>query len=174
MNVLRWFGTLEKSGLDECGLDITSETIKRAALGAVQNIFIGFVIDNNSTNELVKEGFPEARVILNRSNFRDTSPCPVSKKNMYEESNASASKITFGIENELKSIYSEDKDLIMIGSHLVAEIREAMEKEAGFQCSCGISYNVSSYSLDYWGRSYTIQSSQQKDKSRLDIVQSRF
>jgi DNA polymerase iota len=33
MNVLRQFGTLERSGLDECGLDITSETMKRAALG---------------------------------------------------------------------------------------------------------------------------------------------
>ena len=60
-----------------------------------------------------------------------------------KESNASASKITFGIENELKSIYSEDRDLIMIGSHLVAEIREAVEKEKGFQCSYGSSYNVS-------------------------------
>ena len=26
-------------------------------------------------------------------------------------------------------------------SHLVAEIREAVERETGFQCSCGISYN---------------------------------
>ena len=79
MNVLRWFGMLERSGLDECGLGITFETIKRAALGVVQTKFIGFLIDSNSSNELVKEGFAEARVILNRSNFRDTSPCPVSK-----------------------------------------------------------------------------------------------
>ena len=60
-----------------------------------------------------------------------------------KQSNASASKITFGIENELKRVHFEDKDLIMIGSHLVAEIREAVEKETGFQCSYGISYNVS-------------------------------
>lgn len=140
MNVLRRFGTLERSGLDECGLDITSETIKRVALGVVQNSFIGFVIDSNSSTELVKEGFAEARVLPNGSNFIDMSPCPVSEKK-YEESNASANKITFGIENELKSVYSEDRDLIMIGSHLVAEIREAVEKETGFQCSCGISYN---------------------------------
>ena len=83
MNVLRQFGTLERLRLDECGLDITSATIKHDALGAVQNSFIGFVMDNNSANELVKEGFAEARVILNRSNFRDTSPCLVSKKEKY-------------------------------------------------------------------------------------------
>lgn len=140
MNVLRRFGTLERSGLDECGLDITSETMKRAALGVFQNSFIGFVIDSNSASELVKEGLAEARVIPNGSNFRDTIPCLISAKK-YEKSNASASKITFGIENELKSVSSEDGDLIMTGSHLVAEIREAVERETGFQCSCGISYN---------------------------------
>ena len=41
----------------------------------------------------------------------------------------------------MKSVSSEDGDLIMTGSHLVAEIREAVERETGFQCSCGISYN---------------------------------
>lgn len=140
MNVLRRFGTLERSGLDECGLDITSETIKRAALGVFQNSFIGFVIGSNSASELVKEGLAEARVSSNGSSFRDTSPCLVSDE-QYEESNASASKITLGIENEFKSVSSEDGDLIMVGSHLVAEIREAVERETGFQCSCGISYN---------------------------------
>ena len=33
MIVLRQFGTLERSGLDERGLDITYETMKHAALG---------------------------------------------------------------------------------------------------------------------------------------------
>lgn len=140
MNVLRRFGTLERSGLDECGLDITSETIKRAALGVFQNSFIGFVIGSNSAGELVKEGLAEARVSPNGSSFRDTSQYLVSGE-QYEESNASASKITLGIENEFKSVSSEDGDLIMVGSHLVAEIREAVERETGFQCSCGISYN---------------------------------
>jgi hypothetical protein len=46
--------------------------------------------------------------------------------------NASTSKITFGIENELKSVSSEDGDLTMTRSHLVDEIHEAVERETGF------------------------------------------
>ena len=51
-------------------------------------------------------------------------------------------------ENDIKVSYASNTDqnisdyYIMVGSQVVAEIRVAVEKETGFQCSAGIAFNV--------------------------------
>ncbi|KAH9325438.1 hypothetical protein KI387_005616 [Taxus chinensis] len=140
MNVLRRFGTLERSGLDECSLDITSETKKRAALGALPNHFLGFVIGCESARVFEKEHMKEEIISSTGYNIGHLIPYSASENN-YEGVNASKIKISSGTENELQSVSSDDRNLLMVGSHLVAEIRAIVEAETGFQCSCGISYN---------------------------------
>ncbi|XP_057843116.2 uncharacterized protein LOC131052518 isoform X2 [Cryptomeria japonica] len=140
MNVLRRFGTLERSGLDECSIDITSETKKRAALGSFPNHFVGFVVGFESVKEFEKEHMKDETTSTG-CNLGHLSPYSASESKC-EGVSASARNITSEIENEFHSVSSDGRNLLMVGSHLVAEIRAIVEAETGFQCSCGISYNL--------------------------------
>eukprot|EP01018_Ginkgo_biloba_P033891 Gb_40783 [translate_table: standard] len=143
MNVLKRFGTVERLGLDECGLDITSETKRCAASGTFPKSFLGLVIGMNLACEVVRDGMEETAIKPTACDLRNSIPCPVSKIES-KEIKASACVITSRVENESKNFDVENRNLLMIGSYLAAEIRAAVEKETGFQCSCGISYNVCS------------------------------
>lgn len=112
-------------GLDEGAVDITTEVRARVISGTTANVFSGLVIDLGTISSKQSQPLIGSRCL----------------DNIQEGENVDDRK---GQERlELKE-GGGDK-LLMVGSQLVSEIRTALEKETGFQVSCGIAHNVCSY-----------------------------
>ncbi|KAH8954218.1 hypothetical protein BDL97_08G068200 [Sphagnum fallax] len=115
MAVLRRFGTLEKLGLDEGAVDITAEVKARAASGMKAQIFSGHVIGSSSQLSRSLEGI-------------SSSDCAGSEDLKCLDQMGFA-----GVQGD---------NLLMLGSQIVSEIRAAVERETGFQMSCGLAHNL--------------------------------
>lgn len=102
MAVLSRFGILERRGLDEAALDITTEVLKHSTSKLALNDFSGHVLGLKNEQRIETETF---------------------------------------IPSDFQGVDLSSNHLLMIGSHLVAEIRAAVEKETGFRCSSGIACN---------------------------------
>lgn len=112
-------------GLDEGAVDITVEVKARVASGAIQHGFSGLLIDSHCTasKKVSPSEISESREFLE-------------KKNVHGED----TEITTHIEEGFA--LTDGNKLLMVGSQLVTEIRTALEKETGFQVSCGVAHNV--------------------------------
>jgi nucleotidyltransferase/DNA polymerase involved in DNA repair len=112
-------------GLDEGAVDITAEVKARVASGAIQHGFSGFLIDScyAASTKVSPSGASESR------EFSE-------KKDVHGED----TEITMHIQEGFAM--TDGNKLLMVGSQLVTEIRTALEKETGFQVSCGVAHNV--------------------------------
>ena len=112
-------------GLDEGAVDITAEVKARVASGAIQHGFSGLLIDSSYTasTKVSPSGASESR------EFSE-------KKDVHGEN----TEVTMHIQEGFAM--TDGNKLLMVGSQLVTEIRTALEKETGFQVSCGVAHNV--------------------------------
>jgi nucleotidyltransferase/DNA polymerase involved in DNA repair len=110
-------------GLDEGAVDITAEVKARVASGAIQHGFSGFLIDScyTASTKVSSSGASESR------EFSE-------KKDVHGEDTEITMQEGFAM--------TDGNKLLMVGSQLVTEIRTALEKETGFQVSCGVAHNV--------------------------------
>ena len=117
----------DRRGLDEAALDITSEVLKRT-ISMPTKYFSGHVIGL----EVIKESETDCSLSHPR-NYGDQNNMEIIEE---DENDCKFSLLSNSAHQNNTDYY------IMVGSQIVAEIRVAVEKETGFQCSSGIASNV--------------------------------
>jgi nucleotidyltransferase/DNA polymerase involved in DNA repair len=107
----------DRLGLDEGAVDITAEVKAWAGSGMKAQIFSGHVIGSSSQLSRSLEGIT-------------SSDCAGSED--------------LKCLDQMGFAGTQGDNLVMLGSQIVSEIRTAVERETGFQMSCGLAHNVSS------------------------------
>ena len=112
-------------GLDEGAVDITAEVKARVASGAIQHGFSGLLVDSCyiASTKVSPSGASGSREYSEK-----------------EDVHGEDTEITMHIQEGFAM--TDGNKLLMVGSQLVTEIRTALEKETGFQVSCGVAHNV--------------------------------
>lgn len=156
MAVLKRFGTLERLGLDEAVVDITSEVFARIESKNYPTKFFGHlyspetkisgaarplgqpeekktkisIVEENIAEEKKNEGEKKTEDEDSNSNFpllrEERGERDPEKTKKMEETNEDVTRVTF---SDL---------MLMSASQLAEEMRGGVEGETGYRCSCGI------------------------------------
>ncbi|KAJ7556365.1 hypothetical protein O6H91_05G079700 [Diphasiastrum complanatum] len=135
MQVLSRFGTLERRGLDEAALDITEEVRKRFSSSINVNTFQGHLVGNVTGNA------PDILSSAEASPAESETSGKVEISQSREALENRCLSLAHTASTSAEVLRRQGDFLLMVGSHLVAEMREAVEKETGYRCSSGIAHN---------------------------------